>query len=65
MADVIREQKERMSSFIDRLFPNYPLKATMMDNLANKPDEYSQVAEMSDEPLEEYITFEKQYMDRQ
>jgi len=62
MTDISQLQEKRLSSMIDKMFPNFVGKGRLMANLSDGKGNFSGLAESSDSELEEMVTMEKEYL---
>ena len=62
MTDKSKEQEKRLSSMIDKMFPNLAGKGRLMASLNDGKGGFSSLAESSDSELEEMFTMEKKYL---
>ena len=62
MSQPSTEQKQRLSTVIDRLFPGYAQKARLMANLADGKGGAAGIAGMSYSELAEMVTMEKKFI---
>ena len=62
MTDKSKEQEKRLSSMIDKMFPNLAGKGRLMESLSDGKGDFSSLDQFSDSELEEMFTMEKEYL---
>ena len=63
MSDASNTQLRRLETIIVRMFPGYPKRAELMENLSDGNGDYSHLIQMTDAELKELIEMEKQFLD--
>ena len=62
MSDLSDQQKRRLSSMIESLFPSDPKKGRLMENLSDGKGGFAGLSDFSDDELQEMITMERQFI---
>jgi len=62
MTDKSKEQEKRLSSRIDKMFPDLADKGRLMASLSDGKGDFSSLAEFSDSELDEMFMMEKKHL---